>query len=293
MYDYKLLEAFTAVIEHKGFDKAAKALYLTQSAVSQRVRQLEEAFGQILLVRSSPPTPTEAGKEILAHFKKVKLLESELDNNLSSDEQSGFSPVSIALNADSLATWFFDAVTETVKKHKILMNLHVDDQEETHRMLKDGEVSACISTRNSPFQSCTCDYIGTMTYRMFSSPEVYNTYFKDGWDDSTLLNVPVIIYNNKDTLHAQMFETAFGKQPASYPSMLMPDVQKYFDSVCLGMGLGMMPDIQCKEYVKDGLLVDAFAPYKVEAPLYWHRWSLDSGSLDLLTKALTKKPTLL
>lgn len=286
MYDYKLLEAFTAVVESNGFEKAANSLYITQSAVSQRVRQLEETVGQILLVRSNPPKPTNAGNEILAHFNKVRLLESELRRDITPETGGGFTTVSIGLNVDTLATWFFDAVQDTVIKNRILLDLHVDDQEATHQMLKDGVVAGCISTRSKPFQSCTCTYLGTMTYRMFCAGSTYKKFFPDGYSIEAMKNVPVIIYNEKDTLHSQMFKTAFKTQPADYPKMYIPSEEQYLDAVLRGFGVGMMPDNQCARYHVDGTLVDAFAPHTVLTPLYWHRWSLTSATLDALTKSL-------
>ncbi|WP_041230169.1 ArgP/LysG family DNA-binding transcriptional regulator [Deferribacteres bacterium DY0609] len=293
MYDYKLLEAFTAVVENKGFERASLVLHLTQSAVSQRVRQLEEAVGQILLVRSNPPVPTDAGKNIISHFKKVELLEVELDNSLLHKEVSGFTTVSVSLNADSLCTWFLDAVEKAVKKNRILLKLYVDDQDETHRMMKDGEVSACISTRDKPFQSCSCSLIGTMSYKMFCSPEIYEKHFKNGFDINTLKEVPVIIYNEKDTLHKQMFTNAFKTQPSDFPYMHIPDVNKYKDAIANSFGIGMMTVMQCREFLDNGTLRDAFYPHTVQTPLYWHRWNITSLSLDALTNSILKKNMLI
>lgn len=293
MYDYKLLEAFTAVVDYKGFEKAAANLFITQSAVSQRVRQLEETVGQILLVRANPPRPTEAGKKIIAHFNKVKLLESELDRGLTTEEDSEFTTLSIALNADTLATWFFDAIEEEIHKYNILLDLHVDDQEETHRLMRDGEVAGCITTRKTPFQSCTVSYIGTMTYRMYCAAGSYDKFFPAGVTTDALKNVPVIIYNEKDTLHTQMFKEAFGKIPTVFPKCYIPAVEQYKDAVIRGFGIGMMPDNQCLHMIEEGIMSDAFAPYTVKAPLYWHRWSISSAPLDAVTKALLNKPMLI
>jgi len=285
MYDYKLLEAFTAVIENQGFEKAAEVLYITQSAVSQRIRQLEDYAGQILLVRSSPPVPTEAGKKLAAHFKKVRLLESELE--LTGEESSGvYHTLSVGLNADSLSTWFFNAVEDAVLQNNILLDLHVDDQDETHRMLKDGEVAGCISTRSKSFQSCTCTFIGNMTYKMYSSANIYEDFFSRGLKSENLKDVPVIIYNEKDTLHLQIFRKAFNIMPTEYPKMFIPDQEQYKEAVIRGFGIGMMPVVQCEQLEKDGLLYSAFHPFTVETPLYWHRWSIASRQLETFTKTL-------
>lgn len=288
MYDYKLLEAFCAVVECGGFEKAAEKLFITQSAVSQRVRLLEDAAKSVLLVRSNPPTPTDTGKAFIAHFNKVSSLERELEKALSHEEDCGFTSLCIGLNADTLATWFFDAVEDVVKTERLLLKLRVDDQEVTHSMLKNGEASGCISTRSTPMQGCSVHYLGKTTYRMYVSPEKHKEWFPNGFTAEALQKVPVIIYNERDTLHTQMFRNALGTENISHPSLFIPSVEKYLDAVIRGFGIGMMPDQQCRRYFENGLIEDAAAPYTVEAHLYWHRWNIGSKPLDALTKALIR-----
>lgn len=64
--DYRTLQALDAVIRERGFERAAQKLCITQSAVSQRIKQLENLFSQPLLVRTIPPRPTEQGQKLLA-----------------------------------------------------------------------------------------------------------------------------------------------------------------------------------------------------------------------------------
>ena len=106
--DYRTLQALDAVIRERGFERAAQKLCITQSAVSQRIKQLENMFGQPLLVRTVPPRPTEQGQKLLALLRQVELLEEEWLG----DEQTGSTPLllSLAVNADSLATWLLPAL---------------------------------------------------------------------------------------------------------------------------------------------------------------------------------------
>ena len=53
--DYKLLKALSVVVQEGGFEKASRVLHISQPAVSQRVKLLEEQTGQVLLTRTSPP----------------------------------------------------------------------------------------------------------------------------------------------------------------------------------------------------------------------------------------------
>ncbi|MGE4319430.1 MAG: LysR family transcriptional regulator ArgP [Deferribacterales bacterium] len=283
--DYKLLEAFAAVVEYGGFEKAADKLCVTQSAVSQKIKQLEEQSKSVLLVRSTPPVPTETGKILIAHYNKVKLLESDMEHALHSGEDE-FVSLCVGLNADTLATWFFDAVAETSMKNNILLSLRVDDQEETHRLLKDGEAAGCISTRSKPMQGCSVTYLGVTTYRMYVAPHKQAEFFPDGFTAEALKKVPLIVYNNKDTLHLQLFKEAFGHKTPDYHAHYIPSVEKYLDAVIRGMGIGMMPHHQCDQLLKEKKLADAASPHRVETPLYWHRWNIRSKPLDIISKSL-------
>lgn len=288
MYDYKLLEAYAAVIENGGFEKAAQKLFITQSAVSQRVRLLEEQCSSILLSRTSPPVPTDTGRSLIAHYNKVRLLENDLAAETGGMEGIGFSSLCIGLNADTLGTWFFDAVAEAAIREHILLDLRVDDQDETHRLLKDGLAAGCISTRSKPMQGCSAHYLGSTVYRMYAAPRMMRKFFPDGFTTDALKNVPVIVYNPKDTLHKQMFIKAFGTDDVECHIHHIPSVEKYLDAVMMGMGIGMMPHQQCDELFSHGRLADAAAPHTVEVDLYWHRWNIRSKPLDVISDALTK-----
>ncbi len=118
MLDYAHLKALSVVITEGGFERAAKVLFITQSAVSQRIKALEERVGQTLLIRSNPVQATPMGKRLLRHYAQVSLLESELSAEIDADDPSLPTVVKIAVNADSLATWFLPAIAELFKRHR-------------------------------------------------------------------------------------------------------------------------------------------------------------------------------
>ncbi|MGB1299517.1 MAG: LysR family transcriptional regulator, partial [Psychrobium sp.] len=124
-FDYKLLEALTAVIDLQSFEKAAVKLFITQSAVSQRIKLLEENIGQPVIIRSSPITATAAGERLVVHFKMVRELENELIPELAPDSPTKPIKVSLAVNADSIATWFLGAITPVLKRHLVELDLIV------------------------------------------------------------------------------------------------------------------------------------------------------------------------
>ncbi len=288
MLDYKLIEAIAMVIEEGGFDKAAQKLNLTQSAVSQRVRMLEEQTGRILLTRSNPPVPTPAGRQFLKHFLQVKRLEDDLGSILSSATDKKTESLSIGLNADSLETWFVDAIDPFLKDNPITLDIKVDDQEETHKMLKNGEVAGCISSRKMPVQGCTVTHIGTMTYRLVATPCFINYFFPEGLTPEAVKYAPAVIFNRKDNLHSTLLEKIFNKLIKDIPAHYIPSTEKFAEFILNGHAYGVIPDEQSKELIRQGRFVDLAPEIYIPVDLYWHCWNLKSELLDKFTTSLTR-----
>ncbi len=290
MLDYKLLEALAAVTDQGGFERAAQILHLTQSAVSQRVRQLEERLGQVLLVRKGRPAPTEAGRRLLKHYRQVRLLEEDLLRELAPDELrmegTGFAVLPVGVNADSLATWFLPSLAGFLDRERILLDLRVDDQEATHDLLRQGEVLGCVSTEPAPMQGCSAEYLGVMDYLLTGTPEYKARWMPHGLDMEAASRAPLLVFNRKDTLQHRLLERVLGALPDTLPITYMPSSEKYVDMIARGLAYGLLPRQQCGPLMDSGRLVDLAPGHRMRTRLYWHCWNLDSPTLAGLTDAL-------
>jgi len=77
------LKTLVVAVDSGSFSKAATVLNITQSAVSQRIKFLEDRYGYQLLDRSGPVlVATEAGRVVLAKAEEILRIESELSNEL-------------------------------------------------------------------------------------------------------------------------------------------------------------------------------------------------------------------
>jgi LysR family transcriptional regulator (chromosome initiation inhibitor) len=293
MLDYKLIEALAAVVQEGGFEKAAKALYITQSAVSQRVKLLEDQTGRILLARGTPPTPTPHGRKMLKHFLQVKQLEDDLLGEMDEKADQGFSSMAIGVNADSLATWFMDAIRPLLKENRVVLDMRVDDQDQTHRLLKNGEVVGCVSTEKNPMQGCRVDYLGCMNYRLMSSPEFAAKWFPSGVTPEDVLRAPAIIFNRKDELHHKFLQKILRKAPSLLPTFWVPSSEKFVDFIVSGLAYGLLPDEQSAPSVSNGRMVDLVPDSHVPVKLYWHCWNLKSRLLEDLTQNLVQSAKVL
>ncbi|MBU4379310.1 MAG: LysR family transcriptional regulator ArgP [Proteobacteria bacterium] len=285
MLDYKLVEALAVVVAEGGFEKAGRVLGLTQSAVSQRIRLLEELAGCVLLVRASPPRPTDAGRGMLTLYRQVHHLEEGLSARLGL-ESSGFATLAVGINVDSLATWFFPVVDGFLDSEPVLLDLRVDDQAQTHALLRNGEVLGCISDRAEPMQGCSVHVLGEMHYRLYGTPAYQSRWFASGVTREGVERAPMLIFNRKDVMHAALLAQALGSEPSGYTPFYLPSSEQFAPAIGSGRVCGMLPDEQAHGPVGRGELVDLLPGHAFTVSLHWHCWNLETSVLTRFTRAL-------
>lgn len=274
MLDYRGIEALYVVQELQSFEAAAKKLKITQSAISQRIKNLEAYYGEPALIRTLPYRPTRLGKELIGHFKRISLLEEELDRQL--DPTKGLPHVSIALNRDSLETWFLDFIEEKDLFNKIVLEIIADDQELTLNYLKNGLVSACLSTTPKEIVAGEVHFLGNMEYVLAASPHFVKKYFSGKSNKQSLNAAPAIKFDLNDKLHERYVEHFFGLNGDELNFHIMPSVRGFKKFVIAGYGYALIPTVDIQDELKRGELISIFPDKVWQVPLYWHCWSIQS-----------------
>lgn len=248
MLSSKACEAFLAVAELGSFDAAALHLHLSASAVTLRVQSLEKQLGQVLLLRERPCRVTQAGQQLMQHLQQQRLREHQLLQQLNGQAHaSGFQEFWIASNADSLATWLLPLLQPHLLEHAIILKLHLDDQSQTHQLLEQGLVSACISSENQVMSGCVAAYLGEMQYKMVASPDFARRYFQHPCNREHLKHIPAVIFDDKDLLHQEVILRLFGLQQHQYPHFFIPSSTAFVQAIELGLGFGLVPQYQIAE----------------------------------------------
>ncbi|MEO7108568.1 MAG: HTH-type transcriptional regulator ArgP [Rhodoferax sp.] len=290
MLDGKQLEALAAVLEHGGFGPAASALNLTLAAVSLRIKSLEATLGQRLLVRGKLVRATAAGQTLLAHIKQLRMLEADLfsDNAASQGAKKQWQRLSVAVNADSLSSWFLPGVANALGRHHLLLDVVIDDQEHTHEALKRGDVVACVSTYPTPMRGCVADALGVMRYRCVAAPALARRCRTKSGVVSVhrLLATPAVIFNRKDGLQDLFLAQHFGLQAPQYPRHFVPAVDAFECALAAGMGWGMVSDLHLGARNGRPPLVEMLPGSAVDVALYWHHWAREPVSAQRLTQAV-------
>jgi LysR family transcriptional regulator, chromosome initiation inhibitor len=292
MLDAKQLEALSAVLENGSFGAAASALSLTLAAVSLRIKSLETALGQRLLVRGKTVRATPAGQALLGHIKRVRLLESDLIAQLPGGgglaAPQRWQTLSVAVNADSLNSWFLPGVAPVVQAHGLLLDIMVDDQDHTHDALTNGDVMGCVTTLGTAMRGCVAEPLGTMRYRCVAAPALLDRVNPNHKRITAhqLLKEPAVIYNRKDSMQEAFLAQHLKLRGALYPRHFVPSVDGFERAIELGLGWGMVPDVLLKARTHRPPLHDVLPGRTVDVALYWQHWAREPLAGQRLTQAV-------
>lgn len=297
-FDPDALECLAAIVEEGGFERAAQRLSITQSAVSQRLRALEAQVGTVLIVRSRPLKPTSAGQLLLKHTKMLRLLRADLERDLKELAPSSLGGareeerISIAINADSIATWAMQALTDLAQQG-LPMEIIADDQDFTQEWLREGQVLGCVTTLRQALRGCKVVSLGAMEYVAVAAP----AFARDRLANSTLTahnfrDIPFVAFNRKDDMQSEFVGKAFGLKRVTLNQLFVPSSEGQVRAVLAGWGASVVPRLLAQGLINQGLLVNVLPTCTLPIQLYWHCWNLESEVLDALTAALRQASAL-
>ena len=281
MIDYRAIECLQAVLQRQGFDKAGQQLGLTQSAVSQRIKRLEQAFGGPLLIRSKPIKATPLGERVLAHHHKVALLEQSFLKDALTIESLHSLPISI--NNDALVTWFPSVIAAMPAESNARLHIQAADQSQTRARLQRGEVIACVSDIATPVTGGESVFIGNMHYELVATPDFIKQYLAKGISKQAIVQCPALVYDAYDELWQRYQETYLDNLADPLECHWYPSSSGFLSMALTGTVCALMPSLQVKEALLTGALVSLLPQDKLSVALFWHWYKLESYSLDQLT----------
>ncbi len=290
MLDYAALAALAAVVREGSFERAARVLHVTPSAVSQRVRLLEERVGCALVVRGQPCTATDTGRRLCQHVDHVRLLEQDLHGALPAlapDSAAGTPrvPLPLAVNADSLATWFAAPLAAFAAEAPVLVHLSVDDQDHTADWLRSGAVLAAVTGTARPATGCHSQPLGAMRYVAAASPAFVQRHFVGGVGAAALAAAPSLVFNPKDDLQDRWVRRLCHRS-VELPRHTLPSPQAFATAALAGMGWGLHPLALVAPLLADGRLVELVPGTPLDVPLHWQHARAATALVDALGRQL-------
>lgn len=277
MLDPECVRTLLAVVDEGTFDAAAKALHVTPSAVSQRIKLLEQRTGRVLLVRSKPAKLTDSGAVIARYGRQQALLDRDAREALGLIEDP--TPIALAVNADSLATWFRRVVKESATDEGLVLTVRRDDQDHTADLLRQGLVVAAVTSSPQPVQGCVVRPLGSIRYHAVASKRFERRWLSDG---RPLHDAPVIVFDEKDDLQDRFCREVSGRDASAHRHHL-PDGHVFEDAVVAGAGWALLTEHQIAAHPR---LVHLAPERPVDVLLHWQQWKLDSPPLARVADAV-------
>ena len=276
-----------AAVDEGTFDAAAASVHLTPSAVSQRVKALEQRIGRVLLTRTKPIALTDSGEVLVRYARQLVRLEADAAAELGLDaDHQAPTTLAVAVNADSLSTWFLDALAKIPASLRVGFELLREDESYTAALLRRGRVAAAVTRDSKAVTGCQVTKLGVMRYRASASPAFVERWLSSGPIAQTLPAAPMLVFDRNDELQDRFLRALTGERESTGQTRhLIPTSEAFLGAVARGLGWGMIPDEQTA-LLPEGALVELVPGRTVDVPLYWQQWKLDSPALKALSDAV-------
>jgi len=286
--DHAQLRALAAVIREGSFERAAQTLNVTASAISQRVKALEDRVGRLLVKRGSPATATAEGQVLVQLAEQTALLEHDALHRMGvADEDLPQASIPVAVNHDSLETWFPQAAERFATHTGTTLDLRVEDQDHTVELLRQGTVLGAVTTLAEPVQGCQIHGLGSMRYAATCTPAFREQHFSKGVSAQALARAPVLVFNRKDDMQTRFASRlADSDLPATAPTWWIPSTRAFVQANLGGLGWTMNPLPLVKRHLDAGRLVYVRQRAWEDVPLYWQHWKGEVQTMALLTEAV-------
>lgn len=279
------LAAFAAVLEEGSFDAAALRLSVTPSAVSQRIKALEDRLGQALVVRQLPCRPTPAGERLLRRVKPMQALEAEAIAEFAPEATAAARALPIAINADSLQTWLLGGLASLHRQYGYLFDVRVDDQDHTQELLRDGTVLGAVTGQAKPVHGCNVEPLGAMRYFAIASPAFAERHFGQRMSAESLASAPLIVFDRKDDLQWR-FIRRITRARVAPPVHYLPTSTGFIDAAAMGLGWCLAPETLIAAAVRARQIVIVEKDRWLDVPLYWQYAAVRSETLANVGRAL-------
>lgn len=294
------LAALRAVVDHGSFEAGARALHITPSAMSQRIRTLEARVGSVLVLRSLPVTVTEAGQVILRLARQIDLLETEalsrlpgagLATGAAADDgelEGVVLELRITVNADSLATWFRPVFRAAAGWSDAVLRIDIADQDRADRAVAEAQSMGATSSRARAHHGCRVTPLGAMRYVAVAVPGLLARFPAVPGAPAglrvDLTRMPMVDYGPDDRLQERFLALWGAARPRR--RTLVPSSEEFRCAVEAGLGWGMLPEIQLASGDSPLVPLAVEGSAHIDVPIHWHRWKMPSAALDRLEAAI-------
>lgn len=248
------LEVLIAVVEEKGFSRAAKILHKTQPAVSQAIRRLEAEVGETLLDRSSKEgVLTPAGEVLLEYARQMLNLRRTAKTAVKDLKELHHGKVTISANEHTV--FYLLPVIEEFKKRHPQIKIHVQ-RGVASRIPKEilaREVELGIISFNPKDKSVKSVPVSTDELVLIVSPghrlsDKKSVSVKD-------LGIESFIAHNAPSPYREQVISKFQKLNVTLNiAVEMPSLEAIKKLVAAGAGVALVPKLTAQSEINNGIL---------------------------------------
>jgi DNA-binding transcriptional LysR family regulator len=273
------LDAFLAIAQYGQFSKAAKSLHVTQSALSQRIANLESELRQSLLVRARGGVLlTDSGTRLLRYCKVRETLERELLSSVTSNVRGQLAGT-LTLGGYSSVTRsiLFPALSRLLRENPhVFVHYLTREMKGLQDLLRSGAVDAAVIDRPIETAGFETHLLGTELYVLIESrgKESHADVFLDtDSEDST----------------TELFLNQHGKKLRLTKRMFVADVYGIIDGVALGWGKGVVPmHMLSREWEGKIQVAAGYGVFEVPVYLQYFAQRNHSDLLQAVARELTR-----
>lgn len=281
----ELLRAFVGVGLHLSFSKAAKANGVSQSAISQSIKQLEKDLGIALFERTTKSVAfTKAGREL---FETAVEVFSVLDNGIMKlQERLSREYKSLHLAAtDTLSKYFLLPTFKSWQEKNLDISLRVTNRpsRECVSMIESGEAQiAVVHAYDGLYDNNHLEIIELAAMQdIFVGGSTYKNDTK-AWTIDDILAEPLLLLTMGAS--SRSFFDAVTYNRYTSPAFELGSLDVLMDLVEINLGISLVPELVAREKIKQGSIVELQTNLQIPE----RRIVLVRSRMDALTEGVSQ-----
>jgi DNA-binding transcriptional LysR family regulator len=248
----ELYKVFYYVAKTLSFSEASKVLYISQSAVSQNIKLLEQKLQVSLFIRSTKKVSlTHDGELLYDHVAPAIHLLQSGESSLSETKDLTKGKLHIAAS-DTICRYYLIAYLE--KFHRAYPQIEIRVTNRTSlkgiSLLADGVVDLMVT--NLPNTGISEDMNVTVTHSfqdIFICSSTFhkqnNLLSKTPLDFKTLVTLPILMLEKNSTTSQFLYQLAKAKDVHLHPAIELGSIDLLVDLARIGLGISFVPDFVC------------------------------------------------
>lgn len=253
MINIELYRIFYTVAITQNITKASETLNISQPAVTKHIKNLEDALGVILFIRTRKGVVlTPIGQKIFLEIKNALTIFDNVENEIKNYKDNNYGNIRIGISTTLVRLYLIDYINIFHKKYpNVKIEINTDTTKENIKLLENGLLDLIIcKLPDSLDKDLNFMKIGETSYEFIANKELYDT-IKQPIKLNKLVDYPILLqkepsnsYNSAKTFFKQNNLNVESKFNIGSSSLLI-------DFTKIGYGIGYVTKLYVKKELMD------------------------------------------